>query len=123
MQVSNVYRPQLLTCKADDRLSAVAQKMVDEQVGALAVVDDGEIFGIISERDVTRAVANETDPRAVTASQYATTELEVATLNDDTYRIAQLMLEAGVRHLPVVHDHELIGMVSMRDLLAVETWG
>lgn len=33
------------------------------------------------------------------------------------------MLEAGVRHLPVVHDHELVGMVSMRDLLAVETWG
>jgi len=124
MQVSNVYRPDLLTCQADDPLSAVAQKMVDEQVGALAVVGDGgQILGIISERDVTRAVARETDPRTVTASQYATKQLEVATLNDDTYRIAQRMLEAGVRHLPVVDDNELVGMVSMRDLLAVETWG
>lgn len=124
MRISEVYRPQLLTCRPDSRLPAVAEKMADDQVGALALLDeDGRISGIISERDITRAVAVEADPRSVTASQYATTDLEVATLDDDTYRVAQLMLEAGVRHLPVVHDHELVGMVSMRDLLAVETWG
>lgn len=123
MQVSEVYRPQLLTCSASDPLPKVAQTMTDEQVGALAVMDDGRILGIISERDLTRAVAVEDDPRSVTASEYATRELEVATLGDDTYRVAERMLEAGVRHLPVVRDHELIGMVSMRDLLALEIWG
>jgi len=123
MRISDVYRPQLLTCQAADRLPAVAQKMAAEQVGALAVVDGTRVVGIISERDVMRAVADETDPRTVTASQYASTQLEVAMLNDDTHRVARLMLEPGVRHLPVVHDHELVGMVSMRDLLAVETWG
>lgn len=122
MQISEVYRPQLLTCQAADLLTTVAQKMAAEQVGALAVVEDTRVIGIISERDVTRAVADETDPRTVAASQYATTQLEVAMLNDDTHRVAERMLEAGVRHLPVVHDHELVGMVSMRDLLAVETW-
>lgn len=122
MQISEVYRPQLLTCQAADPLATVAQKMAAEQVGALAVVEDTSVIGIISERDVTRAVADETDPRSVTALQYATTQLEVATLNDDTHRVAQRMLDVGVRHLPVVHDHELVGMVSMRDLLAVETW-
>ena len=123
MLISEVYRPQLVTCQAADRLPNVAQKMADEQVGALAVVEDARIVGIISERDVTRAVAEETDPRTATASQYATTQLEVALLDDDTYRIAQRMLEAGVRHLPVMHDHELVGMISMRDLLALEAWG
>jgi signal-transduction protein with cAMP-binding, CBS, and nucleotidyltransferase domain len=103
-------------------LPAVAQKMTAEQVGALAVVEGTRVKGIISERDITRAVAEETDPRTVTASQYATAQLGVAALNDDTHRIAQRMLDVGVRHLPVVHDHEVIGMVSMRDLLAVETW-
>jgi CBS domain-containing protein len=122
MQISEVYRPQLLTCHATDLLATVAQKMAAEQVGALAVVEGTRVTGIISERDVTRAVADETDPRTVTASQYATMELEVAVLSDDTHRIAQRMLDVGVRHLPVVHDHELVGMVSMRDLLAVETW-
>jgi CBS domain-containing protein len=123
MLISEVYRPQLMTCQAADRLPTVAQKMADEQVGALAVVEDARIVGIISERDVTRAVGEATDPRTATASQYATTQLEVALLNDDTYQIGRRMLEAGVRHLPVMHDHELVGMISMRDLLSLETWG
>lgn len=122
MLISEVYRPLLVTCDATDPLPAVAQKMADEQVGALAVVDGDDIVGIISERDVTRAVASEADPRAVTASQYASSKLEVALLNDDVHRVAQRMLEAGVRHLPVMEDSELIGMISMRDVLAVETW-
>lgn len=122
MLISEVYRPQLVTCEMDDLLPAVAEKMTDEQVGALPVVDDTRIVGIISERDVTRAVAEETDPRTATAAQYATTELEVASLDEDTHRVAQRMLEANVRHLPVMQNHELVGMVSMRDLLAVETW-
>lgn len=123
MLISEVYRTQLLTCQAADRLPTVARVMADEQVGALAVVDEeSRIVGIISERDVTLAVAEETDPRAATAYQYATTEIETALLNDDTHQIASRMLQAGVRHLPVLDDHQLVGMVSMRDLLAVETW-
>ena len=122
MQISEVYQPELVTCQASDPLSTVAQTMADRQVGALAVIDDNDVVGIISERDVTRAVAEATDPRAATASQYATTHLEVALLNDDTYQTAHRMLMAGVRHLPVMEDNELVGMVSMRDLLAVETW-
>jgi CBS domain-containing protein len=120
MLISDVYRPDLLTCKAADLLPAVARKMAAEQVSALAVVEDSRILGIISERDVTRAVAEEPDARTVTASQYATTELEVAMLDDYTGPIARRMLEAGVRHLPVMHDNALVGMVSMRDLLAAE---
>ncbi len=122
MLISEVYRPLLVTCQAEDLLPTVAQTLHAEQVGALAVVRDARIVGIISERDLTRALAEETDPRTVTASQYTTTQLEVALLNDDTYQVAHQMLQAGVRHLPVVDDHELVGMVSMRDLLAVETW-
>lgn len=120
MLISEVYQLPLLTCQAAARLTAVAQKMAAEQVSALAVVDGSSVVGIISERDVTRAVAEETDPRTVTASQYATTQLEVAMLDDDTQQIAYRMLEAGVRHLPVMHDNELVGMVSMRDLLAAD---
>lgn len=123
MLISEVYRPLLLTCKADDQLSTVAQKMAEEQIGALAVIEGSRIVGIISERDLTRALADETDPRNTAASSYATTELEVALLNDDTDQVARRMLEAGVRHLPVVEDNEVVGMISMRDLLELETWG
>lgn len=123
MQVSDVYQPQLVTCHAEDRLPDVARLMSAELVGALLVVEDERILGILSERDIVRAVATEKDLATVTAGQYASTGLKTATLNDDTERIAERMIEAGIRHLPVVEDHELVGMVSMRDLLAVETWG
>lgn len=122
MRISEVYRPQLLTCEASEPLPAVAQKMVAGNVGVLAVVDGTRIAGIISERDITRAVAEHGDPTTRTAAHYVSTELEVATLNDDTSQVASRMLEAGVRHLPVMDDNEMIGMVSIRDLLAAETW-
>lgn len=123
MQVSEMYRPNMLTCRASDDLRAVAQKMTDENVSALAVVDGQHIVGIISERDLTRALAAQADASTATAAQYASAQVEVAALNDDTYRVAKRMLDAGVRHLPVVDDREVVGMVSMRDILAIETWG
>jgi CBS domain-containing protein len=122
MRIYDVYRPQLLTCEASETLAAVARKMAAGNVGALAVVDGTRVAGIISERDITRAVAEQADPGSRTAEEYASRELEVAVLNDDTSQVARRMLEAGVRHLPVMDDNEMIGMVSIRDLLAVETW-
>jgi CBS domain-containing protein len=122
MRVSDVYRPLLLTCEASEPLPAVAEKLVAENVGVLAVVDGTRIAGIISERDITRAVAEHGDPAAHTAAEHASTELEVATLNDDTSQVASRMLEAGVRHLPVMDNNEMVGMVSIRDLLASEVW-
>lgn len=123
MQVSDVYQPHLLTCEESDRLPDVARTMGEERVGALAVVRGSRIIGIISERDITRAMAVESDPTTVTAAKYATVGLEVAYLDDDIEQVTYRMLEAGIRHLPVLEDHEVIGMVSMRDLLAAGVWG
>ena len=123
MQVSDVYQPHLLTCEESDRLPDVARKMAEEKVGALAVVQGARIVGIISERDITRAVGAETDPTTVTAGQYATSGLEVAHLGEDTEQVTYRMLEAGIRHLPVPDENEVVGMVSMRDLLAAGAWG
>ena len=122
MRIADVYRPTLLTCDATDGLAAVARKMTAEEVGALAVVDGTRVVGVISERDITKAVAHETDLPAVPAARYMTEHLEVATVEADTRDVARLMLNAGVRHLPVVSGYTLIGMVSVRDLLTVETW-
>lgn len=124
MQVSDVYEPQLLTCEASDRLPDVARRMAEEEVSALAVVKGGgRMVGIISERDITRAMGAESDPRTVTAAQYATTGVEVAYLGDDTDQVTYRMLEAEIRHLPVLDEGEVVGMVSMRDLLAAGAWG
>lgn len=122
MRIEDVYRPNALTCNVTDRLVDVANTMTAEHVGALAVVDGNIIVGIVSERDIVRAVADGADVTEVTPAAFASRHIQTAKLNEDTTEVAQRMLEAGVRHLPVVRDRTVVGMISMRDLLAIESW-
>ncbi|GIH70713.1 CBS domain-containing protein [Sphaerimonospora thailandensis] len=122
MRISNVYRPMIFGCQADERLPQVARRMTERNVGALAVLEGEQVTGVITERDLAEAMATCRDPVTVTAAAFASTELRTARLDEDTRDVARRMLEAGVRHMPVDEDGRLVGMVSMRDLLAVETW-
>ncbi|KAA5825480.1 CBS domain-containing protein [Saccharopolyspora hirsuta] len=122
MQVEEAFHPGTLTCDATDALADVARKMIAERVGALAVLDDDEIIGIISERDLVRAIAEQADPWQTTATAFASHQLETAAVGEDTRDVARRMLDAGVRHLPVKRGPEVVGVISMRDLLAIETW-
>ncbi|GAA2759464.1 CBS domain-containing protein [Actinopolymorpha rutila] len=122
MRVEEVYRPEVLVCEATDSLSEAASKMTSRHVGSLAVVDGNSLVGILSERDVVRAVAEGVDLLRAGAGSHATPDVETAKLAEDTTDIARRMLDAGIRHLPVVQEHTVVGMISMRDVLAVEAW-
>lgn len=122
MKIERLYTPDLNSCQQDDRLSDVAVRMRQAEISAVAVIDDrAELVGIISERDLARAVADRVDPDMVQVSQYATESVELATPDEDSAEVAERMIEAGIRRMPVVSDGRLVGMVSMRDLLAVHT--
>lgn len=123
MKVLDVYVPDVRACRDLDPLPVAARQMADAEVGALAVVGDAhDLVGIISERDVVLALADEDDARHVRVGDYTTSDVETARLDEDSTVVARRMLEAGVRHLPVVDHDRVVGMLSMRDLLAVETW-
>lgn len=123
MKIGNIYRPGVHSCDIDDLLPTAAARMQDSDVGALAVVEDGTLAGIITERDLVAALASEDDPTTITAGDYMTTDVLTAAEEEDSAAVARRMLEAGIRHLPVTRERIVIGMVSVRDLLAVETWG
>jgi CBS domain-containing protein len=121
VKIEDVYRPTVVTCEPSADLREVAARMVIEDTGSVAIVTDFQLGGVISERDLVRALAQETDPGAAPVMDYATTHLVTAALGEDTYAVARRMLRAGVRRLPVVGAAgELVGMVSMRDLFALE---
>lgn len=122
MLISNVYRPTVFGCRADERLAEVARRMVEQDIGALAVLDGERVTGIITERDLVRALAAATEPAAPQAAAYASAQIRTAALDEDSREVARRMLEEGIRHLPVADHGRLVGMVSMRDLLALETW-
>lgn len=123
MKIADVYVPDVRTCSRLAPLPDAAKKMADAGIGALAVVDEANgLVGIISERDLVLALADEESPGSVSAGEYTTADVETARLDEESSDVARRMLDAEIRHLPVVENNQVVGMISMRDLLALETW-
>lgn len=120
--IDNVYQPGYPVCRAGDSLADAAAQMRDQRVGALVMCADDKVIGILSEHDVLRAVADGVDLRVATVGGYATWGGHVADLRDDSAEVAHRMHDLDLRHLPATSDGRVVGIVSMRDLLAVEAW-
>ncbi len=108
----------LLSVSPGDSLSEVAQRMVDRDVGAVLVMDGGELSGILTERDVLRAVAAGIEAETVVAD-WMTRDPETMGPDDTTQHAAVLMIHGGFRHLPLVEGSDVVGMLSIRDLMRV----
>lgn len=108
----------LLTVAAGEALQDVAQRMVDRDVGAALVTDGSELSGILTERDVLRAVAAGVQEDTVVAD-WMTRDPETMAPDDTTQHAAVLMIHGGFRHLPLVEGNDVVGMLSIRDLMRV----
>jgi signal-transduction protein with cAMP-binding, CBS, and nucleotidyltransferase domain len=117
MKVQSIYRPWVVTVDGDERLATAATRMQDEQVGSLVVMVGGRFAGIITERDLVRVVAEGVDPEVATAAEYMTGEPASVGLEADLHEVAATMFELECRHLPVVAAGQVVGMVSIRDLI------
>lgn len=102
-----------------DTVQTVIDTLARNRVGVVVVVDAGHnISGIISERDVIRAMAGDVSAiLSKTAEDMMTTRVETCTPDDPEGEIMQRMSEHGVRHLPVIANGKLAGVVSMRDVI------
>ena len=117
MKVSDLHQHQLYTAQADESLDEAADRMSWHQVGALPVLEGQHLVGIITERDLTAALAEGADPMLTPVSDYMTAAPEVLGPDSEFADAAHRMLELGVRHLPVVRSGRLFGVLSMRDVL------
>ena len=106
----------LLTVDATLPLAAVAARMVSRSVGAVLVLDGSRLAGILTERDVLRAVARGIRDDAV-VKDWMTTDPETIEPDDTTDHAATLMVHGGFRHLPVLEGGAVVGIVSIRDLM------
>jgi CBS domain-containing protein len=92
--------------------------MTDSDISALMVIDNGQVAGIITERDYVRRVARKgLSPDVTTVGVVMTRNLLTVTPQDRTRFCMQLMIEKNLRHLPVLEDGQLIGLLSIRDLV------
>ncbi len=119
--VDDIYRPGAITGAADDNLEQTAARLEDKDISALVIMDGDRLGGIITERDIVRAVADRRDLADATAGEYMTSTPATVELDTPLADVARTMLAYGIRHLPVVVAGEVLGMVSARDLLELES--
>jgi CBS domain-containing protein len=108
----------LLSVQPGLSLGEVAQRMVAKDVGAVLVTEGKRLVGILTERDVLRAVARGID-ESTTVADWMTRDPETLEPDESTEHAAVLMIHGGFRHLPVTENDEVVGMLSIRDLMRV----
>lgn len=116
VQVSEVMTRANITETAAATLRDAAGRMWKQQTGSLVVMNEAELLGIITERDIMKAVARGDDLDSTPVSALMTRTLVTVAPDTSVAEAAQHMSTRWIRHLPVVSDGQLVGMVSQRDL-------
>lgn len=123
MSVAAVIRNRdkgVVTVDAKATLVGAIALLERNDIGAVVVTDSvGRVRGIFSERDFVRAVAHHgAEALSRSVGQFMTTAVVTCCLNDSVDTIMRMMTSGNFRHVPVLHEQELIGIVSIRDVVS-----
>lgn len=91
--------------------------MIDRDIGAVVVVDEDSVVGVLTERDLTRRLLDDADLLTREVGEVMSTPVTTVSPSDEVVFIFRLMTERGIRRLPVVDGGRLVGIVTERDLL------
>ncbi|MDP9307647.1 MAG: CBS domain-containing protein [Actinomycetota bacterium] len=114
--LSDLMTSDVLTVAPEDTIGEAAQKMVDREVSSAAVSDYGRLIGILTERDLTRAVAGRTHSSEARVREWMTPDPVTLAPSASPKEAAEIMFDRGFRHIPVVEGDRAIGIVSIRDV-------
>lgn len=119
MQVADVMTSASVTESPHDSLRSAAETMWKQQTGSLLVMDGDRLIGIITERDVMKAVARGRDVDATPVSEIMTRDVLTVSPQASLHEAARQMAARWIRHLPVVDGGAVTGVVSQRDLVGI----
>jgi CBS domain-containing protein len=118
MSLERFTHRELVTVNPGHTVAEAARLMLDQHVGAVLVIEEGNAVGIVTDRDLTIRVLAEGLPASLPVGQVMTQELYVAHVGDPIDFAFNTMRRHGVRRLPIVDgDGALVGIVAMDDLL------
>ncbi len=120
--VKEIMRHQTITLAPTDTITFAAERMKEHDIGVFVVAFEGEIAGIITDRDiVVRCIARGLDPYATRVEDIMTTTVVHCMEDDSVDGVAKKLADEHVHRLPVLNHHmELIGLVSIRNLCKVD---
>jgi CBS domain-containing protein len=115
MTVGEIMSGDVLAVDPSTGLREAASRMHERRVGAVVVLDGSRLVGILTERDVLRAVA--TDRVDGPVSDAMTRDPDTVESDEQAGQAGAVMIHGGFRHLPVVDGDSVVGMISIRDLV------
>lgn len=112
---------QVFTTTPEKRIREAVEAMIQRNVGALVVVDEsGAPIGILTERDVIRGLTTDEGVAQRPVSALMTHDLITGTPQDDIHSLAHTMTERRFRHIPIVQDEALVGIISIGDIVKAQ---
>ena len=115
--LADILKPDFITVAPEDTLGEVAEKMMKQNVGAVIVKDFGRLIGILTERDMLRAMAARMHTSEARVRQWMTPDPITVPPDMALDDAAKIMLDHGFRHLPVTDGETVLGVVSLRRVL------
>ena len=115
--LADILKPNFITVAPEDTLGEVAEKMMKQNVGAVIVKDFGRLIGILTERDMLRAMASRMHTSEARVRQWMTADPITVPPDMALDDAAKIMLDHGFRHLPVTDGETVLGVVSLRRVL------
>lgn len=119
MKLSEIMTKATVSDAAEDTLAEAAARMWHAQTGSLLVMDGENLLGIVTERDLLRAVATGLDPTKVPLKDVMVADVITAGPQTTLKDAANLMATKWIRHLPIVDSGKVVGIISQRDLTGV----
>jgi CBS domain-containing protein len=115
--LGDVMSRDIVNAAPEDTLGEAAERMAEAGVGSAVVLDGGRLIGILTERDLLRAVAGRVHTSEARVREWMTEDPVTADQSTEASEAVHTMLEHGFRHLPVVEAGRTTGVVSLRELV------
>ncbi len=117
--IREIMSTEVHTAERDELLFEVTNRMARHNIGAVVVTERGEPVGVFSERDLLkRVVYRDISPHSCYVGEVMTPKVQAASPEQTVHEVTEAMKLYRHRHLPVMEEGRLVGIVSMRDLLA-----
>ena len=116
MKVREVMTQVVLTAETATTIAEAASLMAQRRVGSTLVVDGQRLLGIFTERDIVKALSQDASATHQAIGHWMTRNPQTISSDATVDQALRRMLDGGFRHLPVVDDERMVGMISMRDL-------
>lgn len=120
IQVGHAMTKNPVIVSKETNIKECAKEMIKHKVGSVLVIENKKLLGILTEKDIIeKVVLTEKEPKNVKAEQVMTNKITTTTPEEDIYKAILKMRNTSVRRLPVIENNEIIGLLTLKDILRI----